>query len=152
MDDIRLTVAGGKELADALRQLPDDVGGEILATALVEGARPIKDDAAERASIHRVRRRHPEAIPLADTIETVVKTVAADHAKVNIQSNSPTAHLVELGHREVHGGKVVGEVQPYPFMRPAADAHVEDSVRIIAESLGKEIEDAFQKRAPHEAE
>jgi hypothetical protein len=149
-ETIRFTIAGGKQLAEALRQLPADIAGEVMETALVAGATPIRDDAAARARIRRGPRRHPEAVPLADTIRIMVRERSGYRAAVDIVTKSPTARFREFGHRMVRGGHVVGHVPAYPFLRPAADERAESSVRIIGDELGPEIENAFARRAPHE--
>ena len=147
-DGVRIDFPNGRELAAALRQLPEDVRGEVLATALVEGAEPIKEDAQQRASQHRGPRRRPETPPLQDTIRTEVGRIDEDSAEVRVGTNKKTAHLREFGHAKAGGGTVPA----YPFLRPAADEHAEEAVKVIGETLGREIEKAFAARAPHEAE
>lgn len=149
--DVRLDFPQGQAFAEGLRQLGADITGEILATALVEGATPIQEDAATRAAMHRGPRRRPEAIPLAETIRTRVVHLGAGDATVHVGTNSPIAHLVEFGHAEVRGDHQIGTVPAYPFLRPAADERIEESVSIIGETLGREIAKAFEERAPHEA-
>jgi HK97 gp10 family phage protein len=148
--DVRMDFPSGQAFAEALHELGKDISGEILATALVAGAAPIRDDAATRAEIHRGPRRRPEAVPLAETIRTTVERMGAIEADVHVGTNSPIAHLVEFGHAEVRSHHQVGTVPAYPFLRPAADAHEEEAVAIIADTLGREIEKAFEERAPHE--
>jgi HK97 gp10 family phage protein len=156
-ETVKMDFANGKQLADALRELPEAVRGEILATALVDGAEPIKEDAQAAASIHRGPRRRPEAVPLAETIRTDVEQMGKESARVAVGTNSPIAHLREFGHAQVaggalgQGGHVIGHVPAYPFLRPAIDQHAEDAVQIIGDTLGRQIEDAFKKRVPHEA-
>jgi len=154
---------GGREMAAALRQLPADVAGEVMETALIAGATPIRDAAQVRARIHRGPRRRPEALALADTIKIQVRERAGWQAAVVVGTKQPTAHLVEFGHRLVvggrlqgrgrtgTGGRVVGQVPAYPFLRPAADENAEAAVAIIGQTLGPEIEAAFAARAPHES-
>lgn len=149
--DVRLDFPNGQAFADALHELGHDVSGEILATALVAGAAPIRDDAAARAAIHRGPRRRPESIPLAETIHTRVVRMQAAEAEANVETKSPIAHLVEFGHAEVRGDHQIGTVPAYPFLRPAADEHIEEAVTIIGETLGQAIAKAFEERAPHEA-
>lgn len=156
---IRFDVPGGKQMAEALRQLPADVAGEVLETALIAGATPMRDDAAMRARIRRGPRRRPEALALADSITITVRERAGWQAAVDVGTNSPIAHLREFGHRMVVGGKrrggggrIIGQVPAYPFLRPAADENAEGSVRLIGTTLGPEIEAAFRRRAPHESD
>src|ERR1043166_4675453 len=150
MDGVRIDFPNAKARPAALRELPEDTRGEILASALVEGAEPIKDAAQQRASIHRGPRRRPEAVPLADTIKTNVEKIGKDEASVDVGTKSPIAHLVEFGHAEVRGDTQIGIVPAYPFLRNSADEQAEEAVRIIGETLGAQIEKAFRARAPHE--
>lgn len=149
--DVRMDFPQGQAFADALRELGKDMTGELLAEALIDGAAPIAEAARATASIHRGPRRRPEAVPLAETIYTTVERMSATAAAVDVGTKSPIAHLVEFGHAEVRGDHQVGTVPAYPFLRPAADAHVEESVTIIGETLGQEIEKAFEEHVPHEA-
>jgi hypothetical protein len=172
-ETIRMEFANGKQMAAALRQLPSDVGAEVMETTLIAGATPIKNDAAARARIRRGPRRRPETIPLADTIRIEVRERSGLNAAVEVLTTSRIAQLREFGHRMVVGGKlgrrrvlqsgpnkgetvgggrVIGQVPAYPFMRPAADENAELAVRIMGTTLGPEIEAAFAKRAPHEAQ
>lgn len=140
----------GQALAEALRALAAETRGALLVAALEQGAVPIQAAAVERASIHRGPRRHPEAVSLAESIHIAVGRVGAESARVDVGTSIPTAHLVEFGHHEVRGDRIVGEVQPYPFLRPAIDEHAEESVQIIGDTLGRALEDVFDQRAPHE--
>jgi bacteriophage HK97-gp10 putative tail-component len=170
-ETIRFDFAGGKELAAALRQLPADVAGEVLESALIAGATPIRDDAAARARIRRGPRRRPETVTLASTIRIVVREREGWRAAVDVLTKTPYAHLVEFGHhlvvggqlgrrhvanqgphkgKTIGGGHIIGHVPAYPFLRPAADENAEGSVRLIGTTLGPEIEAAFARRAPHE--
>jgi len=147
-DGMSMDFPRGREFAAALRKLGEDVSGELLATALVAGAQPIKEDAQARASVHRGPRRRPETPRLEETIRTEVEEMKADYAEVHVGTNKKTAHLREFGHAKPTGGTVPA----YPFLRPAMDAHAEEAVKIIGETLGREIEKAFKERAPHEGE
>ena len=168
--NVRFEFPDGKAMAAALRDLPADVAGEVMETALIAGATPIRDAAIMRARIHRGPRRRPEALALADTIKIQVRERAGWRAAVVVGTKQPTAHLVEFGHRLVvggrlgrrralksgprkgeitGGGRVIGQVPAYPFLRPAADENAETAVRLIGSTLGPEIEAAFAARAPH---
>lgn len=164
---------GGKQMAEALRQLPGIVARGLLAESLIAGAVPLRDVAQARARLRRGPRRRPESVPLADTIRIFWnEEVRGWRASVDVGTKSPIAHLREFGHRMVIGGKlgrrhlitrgpnkgqmsqgggrIVGQVPAYPFLRPAADETAEESVRTIGDTLGPAIEAEFAKRAPHE--
>lgn len=149
-DFITMDFPNGKQLAEALRALSEETRGAVLVAALEQGAEPIHAAAVENASVHRWPRRHPEAVPLAETIHVAVGHVGKESAAVVVGTNSSTAHLDEFGHEAVRGDHVVGHVPAHPFLRPAMDENVEHSLGIIADALGQGIEAAFGRRAPHE--
>lgn len=95
---------GGKQLKEALEQLPKELRGEILETSLVAGADPIRVDAAARARQRRGPRRRPEDVALADSIKVFPGKRDATHAEVDVGTRKPTAHLREFGHRKVPRG------------------------------------------------
>jgi HK97 gp10 family phage protein len=149
-ETIRMDFPNGKQLAKALRALSAETRGAVLAAALEQGAEPIHAAAVERASIHRWPRRHPEAVPLAETIHIAVERIAKESATVDVGTNSKIAHLDEFGHALVRNDQTIGHVQAHPFLRPAIDEHVEEAVSIIGASLGETIDKLFRKQAPHE--
>lgn len=169
-ETVRIDFPNGKALAAAIRDLPRAVRGEIQVKALMEGAVPIRDTAGALVR-HRGPRRRPESVSLADSIRIFPGERDARHAVVEVGTKKPTAHLVEFGHRmvvggqvggrrvlqrgprkgeTVGGGRVVGFVPAYPFLRPAADENAETSVRLIGDFLGPEIEAAAVQRGPHD--
>lgn len=103
-DRVQMDFKGGKQLEEALLQLPKELRGPILESALIAGADPVRADAARRARQRRGPRRRPEAVQLADTIKIFPGKNDATHAEVDVGTRDPKAHLVEFGHRIVPRG------------------------------------------------
>lgn len=149
-DSVTVEFKGGKQLEEALRALPEAMRGEVLQQSLVAGADPVRADAATRARLRRGPRRRPETVALADSIKIFLGEKDDVHAIVDVGSRKPTAHLVELGHREVVGDQTIGEVPAYPFLRPAFDENKEEVLKRIGDVMRKEIETTFRRLAPQE--
>lgn len=151
---MQLTFTGGKELARALRVLPDAVATDILETAVVAGAGILREAVALRAPRGS---RHHAGVRLADSIFAKVTEHSRSYVTVNVGTNKPYAHLVEYGHQIVPRGpgraasaeranrrraarSATGFVPARPFMRPAFDENHEAMIRRIGEVMGKGIE------------
>lgn len=102
---MELRFEGGKELARALRRLPELVAQEILEQAVVVGADIIREGAAQRASWPHERRR-PGTIALADSIKVTVTEKARSFVTVNVGTKVRYAHLLEYGHQIVPRGPI----------------------------------------------
>ena len=53
---------------------------------------------------------------------------------------------LELGHKLVKNGQVVGDVNEHPFLRPAADESKDDVVNAIADAMNKALEQMGGKK------
>lgn len=159
---MELTFTGGKELAAALRKLPELVATEVLETAVVAGAGILREAAALRAPRPGIRRR--TGIRLADSIKVTVTEKTRSAVTVNVGTKVPYAHLVEFGHQIVPRGpgravsaaranrrkvsrSASGFVPARPFMRPAFDENREAIIQRIGQVMGKGIEVEARKVA-----
>ena len=134
MDLISATITGDKELKVRLESMGDAVTRRVLKSATAKAmtpvsksakanARKIKDTGLLAQSIGKktkLYRRSDVAVaivgPRAGFRKSVVRrgqsrSVLADPGKY--------AHLVEFGHSIVRGGRVVGRVRAFPWLRPA---------------------------------
>jgi len=105
--------SGGRELAQALRELPALVATETLESAAVAGAGIVRAAAAAKAPRSLLRRR-PRSPRLADTIRVEIQEKDRAHVRVAIVSKAPFAHLVEYGHDIIARGpgrKALGSQQ-----------------------------------------
>jgi len=100
---MNLVIKGGKEFARMLEELPDAISAEILETALYAGAQIVQQRAVEKCPKPAERRR-PGTVPLHESIQISTVEKNAAHAKVNVGTNVPYAHLVEFGHQIVARG------------------------------------------------
>ena len=48
-----------------------------------------------------------------------------------VYSNAPHAHLVEFGHDQIKGGRVVGHVEAHPFLRPAKEKGIKKAMEVF---------------------
>lgn len=99
---MQLTFTGGKELAAALRKLPDAVSKNLLSGAVLAGAGIIRDAAAARcprSPLHRGK-----GVRLADSIKVSVTESTRAYVTANVGTKVPYAHLVEYGHQIVPRG------------------------------------------------
>lgn len=100
---MNLRFEGGRELAQALRQLPRAVRQRVLVGAVLAGGGMIQRPAAARAPRDADPRRR-KGKRLADTIKVVVTEQFPSAVTVNVTTNDPRAHLVEYGHQNVPRG------------------------------------------------
>lgn len=123
----RMTLRGGRELASALRELPQAVRRPVLLRVLKKVGQPIADDAAERVHVWTGR------------LEENVVVLAVPAAKSTAEAAvviGPTTEAFEGVFQEF--GTVQHEA--VPALRPAWDAGVEPALAGIASALRTEIE------------
>jgi len=132
--------------------------------AVVAGARVIGAAMTERAPVLDAKTVGSDSLDPGE-IKANVKvrtrqidgeTVALVGPKGKDGQVSKIAYNVEYGHRMVVGGKsklgpdgvfrgegsVVGDVPPYPFLRPAFEASAEGAIEAVGVELGKQMKDA----------
>lgn len=101
---MNLIFSGGKELAAALRQLPEAVSKNVLAGSVLAGAGIIREAAVMRCPKPGIRRR-PGTVRLADSIKAVVTESTRSYVTINVGTKVKYAHLVEFGHQIVPRGE-----------------------------------------------
>jgi len=126
----RLKFTGGPELARALERPPKAVQGPVLAEALTKAAEPVIEEAERRAP----QRRSPQ-FSLASHIEA--QTTHARDKRMTVVIGPDSDHFyglfLEFGTRFM---------PPRPFLRPAWDSKVEESLATLVSELGASIEKA----------
>jgi HK97 gp10 family phage protein len=150
MVETEVTITGLKELQTALRQLPKEIQGKVLAQSLREGAKAIIKDAKTRA-------------PRADSPHFVGKgkeLVEPGNIARNIQvkrvKNTDSTATVSIGVRSKgKGGKNAFYwrflefgtqfIAARPFMRPAFESKKMDAANAIKDALRKRIDAAALK-------
>lgn len=139
-----MRVTGDKELALALRALGKGLPGTSIDSAMKSAADPMLTDAISRARIHRQPGRRPKGGHLDEGIVFRKKKGATrrrrDYVIGGIKRARYLMSFLEFGtapHFQPRrfGGIMHPGARPFPFMRPAFDAHSDD----ITGRFGHEI-------------
>ena len=133
------SIEGLDELVQAFQQLPDDAIHRLSAPS-VEAAEKV----AERAK-SKIRNRSGDlanAITVKKPGKPKNKKAYRIFAKVSFSKKGMHGVPLELGHRLWYFGKKTHyDVPEKPFMRPAADESKEYVAKIMAEAMGKVIDE-----------
>ena len=142
-------LTGFKELADALRQLPQRVAKNGLRAAVGAGAAVIRKEARARAArdtgemakdiLIKRERDTPGGDTFAAKYSVFVlsgKKSRLKGKKRNVQRDSYYWKFVEFG---------TSKMPAQPFMRPAFEAAKEDAVKAIGEKLDERIQAAARE-------
>jgi HK97 gp10 family phage protein len=123
---------GGKELENALNQLPKRMSKSALRSALRKAAKPVLVDAKRFVPLGEPTKHLRDALKILSTLKSSQRRgrLKGKGVEIFVGATFPSgahAHLVEFGH-ELVGGKggarrVVGRTRPHPFLRPAWDAN-----------------------------
>lgn len=131
------TVEGLDELIKAFQQLPDDAL-KYVKEGSISAAQKVCD---------RAKQLVPENTGATKRLLYVKKPTASAKAKYKVLSTitakkgAAALAPLELGHRLVYFGKQTGvNVEPRPFLRPAADESKEKVVSEMADSMNKALE------------
>jgi hypothetical protein len=155
MSGWEMKVGGLDEVRAALKDIGVNQSVRILNKALAAGAEVYRDDE---------RNRCPERPDLPSGSALPVGALKAD-VDISRKKNARSlwtvgpgffgrqAHLVEFGHRLVRGGKnrlmeygiqigpgkVVGWVQPHPYIRAAFEGSTQEALDVIKQVVADEI-------------
>ena len=144
MAGLRVKVEGGNQLARRLAILPQDVSGEHLRQAALSGAGVIRKAASDnvKRGPGKTRIKGKVVGHLADHIIAEVEPVKSP-LKVGVKVGPDKEHfygpMLENGHALVRNGKVVGNVEPHPFMRPAMDEHLEEAQGVVTAEIRRRL-------------
>lgn len=130
------TIKGLDELIKAFKDLGED-------------ALPYLKDAANEAGDH-VLSKTKEKVPVdTGNLEIKLKLTKARKSnkypyrvfsKVSFSKGAAYAVPLELGHKLVKNGNVVGAIKEKPFLRPAADESKDEVISSIAKGMNKALE------------
>lgn len=140
---VSISVKGFDELYAALKQLPAAAQGTILLDLVMVGCEVVR-----QAAVAKIHSRTGTLVR-----KLVVRRLESDraHAKAAVRDGARYAHLVEMGHAIVRGGKkskggkVIGQVPPYPFLRPAMDESGETALEKMRLRLAADIDSAWDQ-------
>lgn len=152
-------IEGLKELAADFKALPGKLRRRSLFRAARKGGNLIQERAKRRAPVRTGRLRESITTTVRQVGTSAVEAdvgpkVAFKYEKVQltfgigkyIVATGWYAHFVEFGHVMKARGKVIGSIPPKPFLRPAADESVDDTVAIAVQELNRDIEKFNRKR------
>jgi HK97 gp10 family phage protein len=134
---------GFKELAAAMRELPERVAKNALRSAVAAGATVVKNEAKNRApvdtgemrrDIQVKRERDSGKGPMVATYSVFVRSGKKSRlsgAKRDVSKDSWFWRFVEFGTKNMAAR---------PFMRPSFESKKEEAVKRIAEKLDERIQ------------
>jgi len=159
---VTVSTDGAEQIDQTLAQLPLALRQRYLVKAMRKAVNTGAKETRQRVPKNSSGGGAPELPALRRSVKTKVKSY--DEYVLGIVGTTSMAfhaHLVEFGHRLVRGGtiesggrvrkakdpdrtgkgRVVGEVAPHPFIRPAAEAMGPQAERILIEHLRQLVED-----------
>ena len=160
MPDVNTHIAGLRELAAALRELPALVGGNVLRGAVAGGAQVVRKEAVTRAPEYHgdVTKGHPPPGTLKRAI----------YIKWMRSESDPARQVWIVGVRSGKKWQSVGKKQrnldayywsfvefgtsksaAHQFMRPALASTQDQAIKVIQERLMQRIDEAAAKLAYH---
>lgn len=149
-------LTGFKELADALRELPDDISKNVLRSAVGAGAAVVRVEAKNNALAMKrtgtlARSIYQKQIRELSGPEKQTFYVGARFGKKkrfgkkgkDLSNEAYYARFVELGHfsrpsKKGAGGRVVW-VPAHPFLRPAFDVRKDQAVEAIGAKISERL-------------
>jgi len=121
---ITVNITGEKKLLKKLRELPDEIAGEHLEKAALEGAEIIREEASNRAPRRTGR--------LAANIIKEVKKTKKDSATVEVGPAKEVFYgmFVERG---------TSKMRAKPFLRPAIDEKKNEAEKAVINALKRRL-------------
>lgn len=134
---MRVRITGAGELTRRLNVLGEKAK-EVVEPAAMAGAEVIRKAASEKAP--------RDTGFLAEHIVAEVKDVQPLKATIQVGPDKDAYYglFVELGHALVRGStkatrKVIGNVPPHPFLRPALDENKQEAKAAVAEEIRRRL-------------
>jgi len=132
--------------------MPQEVRGEALRAAVLQGAQVIRDQAEANARV--IQRTGTLASDIHAEIDEKKSTDTRAAAVVGPGKRGWYGRLVEFGHDIVVGGRkrgrnkgrVVGHVAPKPWLRPAGDAKRKEAEAVAIEVLQRRLERIWRRK------
>lgn len=132
--------------------MPQEVRGEALRAAVLQGAQVIRDQA--EANARAIQRTGTLASDIHAEIDEKKSTDTRAAAVVGPGKRGWYGRLVEFGHDIVVGGRkrgrnkgrVVGHVAPKPWLRPAGDAKRKEAEAVAIEVLQRRLERIWRRK------
>ncbi len=128
-DDLDALVLG--KVNAGIQDAALEIAGEIAADARETTAFRDYTGTSRESEWHK--KHFPNATRLRPNIK-VRKSKYQDGGAI-VYVRGPHAHLVEYGHVLVVHGKVAGTVPAHPFLRPSAQARLDEAVQKFAQAV-----------------
>ncbi len=149
---VRFRGPTSEEIRRRLELMPQEVRGEALRTAVLQGAQVIRDQA--EANARAIQRTGTLASDIHAEIDEKKSTDTRAAAVVGPGKRGWYGRLVEFGHDIVVGGRkrgrnkgrVVGHVAPKPWLRPAGDAKRKEAEAVAIEVLQRRLERIWRRK------
>jgi HK97 gp10 family phage protein len=121
---VTVQLEGFAELAERLKNLPDDVRDKTVRAAVTSGAKTIRDEAKRRVPVRTGT--------LRDSIAVRADRKKPDEIRVKVRLRSKGFHgrFLEFG---------TVKMRARPFVRPAFDAKRDDVLETIKDALVKRL-------------
>lgn len=133
--------------------MPQEVRGEALRAAVLQGAQVIRDQA--EANARAIQRTGTLASDIHAEIDEKKSTDTRAAAVVGPGKRGWYGRLVEFGHDIVVGGtkrskrnpgRVIGHVPSKPWLRPAGDAKRAEAEQVAIEELTRRLERIWRRK------
>lgn len=143
-----MPITGDKELAAALRALGKGIPTSSIDRSMTNAAQPMVADAKERAKAHRQEKR-PKGGHIDENLKLARKKDSSKSRRRFVLGafgdRKSVLTWLEFG-TSAHwqprrfGGILHPGARPFPVMRPAFDAHSNDTIDRFGTEIWKEIE------------
>ena len=150
---VRFKGPSPEDIRRRLELMPQEVRGEALRAAVLEGAQVIRDQA--EANARAIQRTGTLASDIHAKIDEKKSTDTRAAAVVGPGKRGWYGRIVEYGHDIVVGGtkrskrnpgQVIGHVPPKPWLRPAGDAKRQEAEQRTIQALQRRLERVWRRR------
>lgn len=130
---VTIKLTGAKDLERKLKALPHKLRRQILGSALVKAAEPVREEMSRRARRAPGGPSHPAEGHLADNIVTARPSITLDGGSVNVGPGRDHFWGIFLEYGTLR-------MRAYPFARPAWESKGKVSLQILIKEIGKGLE------------
>lgn len=143
-----IEIRGIEECCRMFEHAPKEVVPGAIRSGLVAGAAVIESAIRGKTKVRAIRKGGDAVYPalVTDLGTTIESGQGGGAANIGFADQGYVAGFIEYGHLEVGHGKskegrrLLGEVEPHPFMRPAADESGDEAVNEMEKAIMAELE------------
>ena len=145
---MKVRLKGAEDIKQRLNLLPKEIAGQELREVAMQGAEVIRRQAEANALAHK------KSGTLAGDIHAeIARESLGQQVIVHIGPGKEGwyGRLLEFGHAIVRGRRkaekrVIGQVPPHPWLRPAFDATKEQAQKLMADEFRRRLERIWRRR------